>query len=123
MNKDTERNINFTLGYYAGNRKTGTITVVNRRAGKTDIDTIETESESDLAKDLKPIFIGLTEKQQVILLNPENKQIEVRDNFPEDAFPAHIYNDPTSQRDWFNAEAVELNELFASPPDIEREFS
>ena len=101
MNKDTERNINFTLGYYAGNRKTGTITVVNRRAGKTDIDTIETESESDLAKDLKPIFIGLTEKQQVILLNPENKQIELRDNFPADAFPAHIYNDPTSQRDWF----------------------
>jgi len=101
MKKDIERSMNFTLGYYAGNRKTGTIKVVNRHAGKTDIEAIKTESETDLAKDLKPIFIGLTEKQHVILLNPENKQIEVRENFPEDAFPAHIYNDPTSQRDWF----------------------
>lgn len=92
---------NFTLGYYAGNRKTGSISVVNRREGKTSVDPISPDTESDLAKELKPIFIGLTEQQHIILLNPESKQIEVRETFPEDAFPAHIYSDPTSGRDWF----------------------
>ena len=101
MNKGTEHNINFILGYYAGNRKTGMINVVSRKAGKTDIESIASEPGTGLEKELKPIFIGLTEGQKVILLNPENKQIEVRNNFPEDAFPAHIYNDPTSTRDWF----------------------
>jgi len=101
MSKNTSNGQDFTLGYYTGNRKTGTISVVNRRAGKTSVETIALESESDLGKELKPIFVGLTEEQRVILLNPETKQIEVKSTFPEDAFPAHIYSDTTSERDWF----------------------
>lgn len=101
MSNNTDKGQDFNLGYYAGNRKTGSITVVNRRDGVTSIKTITSEPESDLPKELKPIFVGLTDQQQVILLNPDNKRIEIRENFPEDAFPAHIYTDPTSQRDWF----------------------
>jgi len=101
MSKRTDNRQDFTLGYYAGNRKTGSISVVNRRAGKTSVKTIALESVSNLAQELKPIFVGLTEEQRVILLDPESKKIEVRESFPEDAFPAHIYSDPTSERDWF----------------------
>jgi len=101
MTNNTYNGLNFSLGYYTGNRKTGTISIVNRDAGKTSIETTKLEPESDQAKELKPIFVGLTEEHHVILFNPENKQIVVSASFPEDAFPAHIYSDPTSKRDWF----------------------
>jgi hypothetical protein len=91
----------YSLGYYAGNRKTGSISVISRRDGKTRIDPLAVEPETGLAPDLKPIFIGLAEDRRVILLDPKSKQIQVRAGFPADAFPAHIYSDPNSDRDWF----------------------
>lgn len=91
----------FTLGYYAGNRKTGSVSVVGRDGGATRIDALPVEPETGLAAELKPIFVGLTEDRRVILLDPKSKEIRLGAGFPADAFPAHIYSDPNSDRDWF----------------------
>lgn len=101
MSKTPQHAHDFSLGYYAGDRRVGSIAIVNRRGGDTAISKIAVEPESDLDKELKPVFIGLTERSQVILLDPASKEIQIRDTFPIDAFPAHIYSDPTSNRDWF----------------------
>jgi hypothetical protein len=49
----------------------------------------------------KPILVGVTEDQRVVLLDPHSKEIQLQDAFPADAFPAHLYSDPRSSRDWF----------------------
>ncbi|MGE0225815.1 MAG: YncE family protein [Acetobacteraceae bacterium] len=91
----------FVLGFYAGNRKTGSVSVVSRTHGATRVDPLSVESETGRAADLKPIFVGLAEDRRVILLDPQSKQIQLHPGFPADAFPAHIYSDPNSDRDWF----------------------
>ena len=91
----------FSLAYYAGDRKTGAITVVKQDSGKTEIITVDSAEGSDLDKSLKPILIGLTDVHQAVLLDPKSKELTVSDRFPVDAFPAHIYTDPYSNRDWF----------------------
>ncbi len=88
---DAALGIDFTLGYYSSDRKTGKVCVVKRRNGEITI----------LEKALKPIFVGLTEEHRFILLDPETKSIRIQSNFPLDAFPAHIYSDPDSNCDWF----------------------
>lgn len=101
MSKTAPSARNFALGYYAGNRKTGSISIIGRDGGRTRVDTLAVEADTGLAADLKPIFVGLTEDRRVILLDPQSKQIQLRAGFPADAFPAHIYSDPQSDRDWF----------------------
>ncbi len=93
--------IDFALAYYSGDRKTGAVTVVRRRSGELQTKQLPNAAESGKEKALKPIFVGLTETDQVITLDPETKQIHVNDGFVPDAFPAHIYSDPNSSRDWF----------------------
>lgn len=91
----------FSLGYYAGNRKTGSVTVITRSDGSTRVERVATDPDTGLGTELKPVFIGLTEDHRVILLDPKSKQILFKPAFPADAFPAHIYSDPNSDRDWF----------------------
>ncbi len=98
---DAALGIDFTLGYYSSDRKTGRVCVVKRRNGEFSINCLGVEAESGLEKGLKPIFVGLTEEHRFILLNPETKSIRIQTNFPVDAFPAHIYSDPHANRDWF----------------------
>lgn len=98
QNRDTKE---YTLAYYSGNRKTGRIAIVEYAGGKANISHLDIEPESDLEKNRKPVFVGLTEQREVILLDPVSKEIRVQQTFPEDAFPAHIYSDPNSSRDWF----------------------
>ena len=101
MTATDKKNIDFSLAYYAGDRKTGSISVVRRRAGALDVRPLENSEESGLDKPLKPIFIGLTEDDQVITLDPKSKEISISDTFIPDAFAAHIYSDPVSERDYF----------------------
>ncbi len=91
----------YTLAYYAGNRQTGSISIVHQEAGTRRIEQLPLAPESGLDKELKPVFVGLTEERRVILLDPRSKEIHIQEAFPCDAFPAHIYSDPASQRDWF----------------------
>jgi len=101
MNGKTSSDQDFTVAYYSGDRKTGSISTVTRKAGNTTVTAIKNAQGTGLDKALKPIFIGLTEDKQVILLDPKSKEITFQDDFPIDAFPAHIYSDPNSSRDLF----------------------
>ena len=91
----------FTLVYYSGDRKTGSLALVRRSDGKTSVKALETAPETGLDKELKPVMIGMTGDERVILLDPKTKQLTFDKSFPTDAFPAHIYSDPGSTRDWF----------------------
>ena len=91
----------FTLVYYSGDRKTGSIALVRRSNGETSVTAMDNAPESGLAKELKPIMIGMTGDEHVVLLDPRTKQLTFDKSFPGDAFPAHIYPDPDSTRDWF----------------------
>lgn len=91
----------FTLAYYSGDRKTGSIAIIERKNGDTQITPLPTAPDTGLEKQLKPIFIGVNEKRETILLDPQNKQLSTQAAFPVDAFPAHIYSDAHSNRDWF----------------------
>ncbi|ALP52207.1 hypothetical protein Tel_03065 [Candidatus Tenderia electrophaga] len=93
--------IDFAVAYYAGDRKTGTITVVRRRNGEVHSKQLPNAPESGKEKARKPIFVGLAEEDRVITLDPDTKQIHVDERFVPDAFPAHLYSDPHSARDWF----------------------
>lgn len=94
-------NADFSLAYYSGNRKTGSIKVVHCVGGRVSVLPLAVEPESALEPALKPMLVGVSEELQVILLDPKSKQPRVQAAFPADAFPAHIYSDPHSDRDWF----------------------
>lgn len=94
-------NVDFTLAYYSGDRKTGSLAVVSRRGGRVAVKQLPAGAESGAGKLLKPIFIGVTENHEAITLEPQSKRISISAEFIPDAFPAHIYSDPTSNRDWF----------------------
>jgi len=90
----------FSIAFFSGDRKTGSISVVERRKQQTQIKHIGTAPETGLDKPLKPIFVGLTKDQEVVLLDPQSKAVSVQNSLPADSFPAHIYSDPEADRDW-----------------------
>ncbi len=96
-----KKTIDFALAYYAGDRKTGSVTVVTRNGGRLLTKRLPVAKESGKDKELKPIFVGLTETDQGITLDPETKAISMSNEFIADAFPAHIYTDPNANRDWY----------------------
>lgn len=91
---------NFVLAYYSGDRKTGTLSLVERKDGNTRVTQLKTGSDTGLDKSLKPIMVGLSQARAV-LLDPKSKEISLSDTFPEDTFAAHVYHDPYSGLDWF----------------------
>jgi len=96
-----KKTIDFALAYYSGDRKTGSVTVVRRSGGALATKRLPVAAESGKDKALKPIFVGLTETDQCITLDPVSKAISISDEFIPDAFPAHIYTDPNANRDWY----------------------
>lgn len=100
MTDKIQQSIDFSLAYYSGDRKTGSIAVVERKQGQTTISQLPVLSESGLPASHKPVFVGLTETKQVIILDPESKKLSLQDGFPADSFAAHNYSDPKSSRDW-----------------------
>ncbi len=90
----------FTLAYYAGDRKTGTIHVVRRQDGQITSSLIAPAAESGKDKALKPVMLGVSPQGQAILMDPASKAIEASDRFPADAFAAHLYADPAG-RAWY----------------------
>src|SRR3569832_2054898 len=100
MNKTLDH-ARFSVAYYSGNRKTGTLTRVRCEGGEVMVTPLPTEPESALDKPLKPVLVGMSEDGRVILLDPRSKQLRFETRFPADAMPAHIYQDPQSTRAWF----------------------
>ena len=101
MAQQTGNNVDFSLAYYSSDRKTGNISVVSRTAGKTTVQRLDVLPESGMESTAKPILVGVTEQRQVIILDPETKALSIRSGMPADAFPAHVYADPISNRAWF----------------------
>src|SRR3569623_3083945 len=97
MNKTLDH-ARFSVAYYSGNRKTGTLTRVRCEGGEVTVTPLPTEPESALDKPLKPVLVGMSEDGRVILLAPRSKQIRFETRFPADAFPAHIYQHTQSTR-------------------------
>lgn len=93
--------LNYRLAYYAGNRSTGSVSIIQQEGGDRKVMPLPVAPESGLEKALKPVFVGLTEDLRFILLDPKSKEVRLEEAFPADAFPAHIYSDPRSRRDWF----------------------
>lgn len=93
--------MNFSLAYYASDRKKGTIAVVHCAGGITEVKPLPAVPASDGDAALKPVLVGMTKDLQVILMDPGTKKLEFSSTLPEDTFPAHIYSDPRSKRDWF----------------------
>ncbi len=94
-------NADFSVAFYSGNRKTGSINVVRCEAGRLSVKPLPVGPESGLDNSLKPVLIGVSEDHRAVLLDPQTKQIHLQAEFPADTFPAHIYRDPQSNRDWF----------------------
>jgi len=92
---------NYSLAYYSGDRKTGSVTIINHQHGKTSTNHLPIDPASQLDKLRKPVLVGLDEADQVILFDPASKQIRIQAGFPADTFPAHIYPEPNTHRDWF----------------------
>lgn len=101
MNQAADKTGDFSVGYYAGDRATGAVAIVSRKSGKTRVEALPTAPGSGLAAEYKPVFVGLAADGRAVLLDPASKEIQVREAFPADAFPAHIYEDPGSTRRWF----------------------
>lgn len=97
----SQRPLDFTLAHYSGNRKTGQLSLIRRHAGHVKVQILPQEPESDLAPQFKPILVGLTGSAEAVLLDPQTKKVRIQSSFPSDAFPAHVYSDPGSARDWF----------------------
>lgn len=89
------------LAYYSGDRKTGSITLITIADGELTSKALPAGAQSGLDKTLKPILVGVAENDQVITLDPKTKAMTLGDEFPVDAFPAHVYSDPVSKRDWY----------------------
>ena len=95
----------FAMAFYWGDRKTGSLALITRRAGKTAVQCLPSEAESSLSAALKPILVGLTPDAQAVLLDPKTKSIRYSTTFPCDTFAAHVYSDqhsdPQHPRDWY----------------------
>ena len=93
--------IDFSLAYYCCDLKNGSITLVNRKNGEVESVLLDKKAATDSEIQLKPIFVGISEDEKVVLLDPQTKNILFETEFPEDAFAAHLYEDPDSNRSWF----------------------
>ncbi len=101
VNSKAQQTVDYTIAYFSSDRTYGRIVTVTNTADGIVIDKLACTAASNTPKDEKPLLIGLTKAQQAVTLDPVSKQINILDAFPEDAFPAHIYSEPNSNRAWF----------------------
>ena len=93
--------MNYSLAYYAGDRRTGSMSVIRSVAGKVTVKALAQSAPSSADAAHKPVLIGVGEDDRVVLMDPGSKEIQLKEALPADAFPAHLYSDPRSSRDWF----------------------
>ncbi|MEJ2566270.1 MAG: hypothetical protein P8141_09960 [Gammaproteobacteria bacterium] len=93
--------MNFSLAYYAGDRRTGSLSVIRSVAGKITVKALAQAAPSGADSAHKAVLIGVDEGDGIVLMDPASKEIQFKESLPADAFPAHVYSDPGSSRDWF----------------------
>lgn len=93
--------MNFSLAYYAGDRRTGSLSVIRSVAGKITVKALAQAAPSGADSAHKAVLIGVDEDDRIVLMDPASKEIQFKESLPADAFPAHVYCDPGSSRDWF----------------------
>ncbi len=91
----------FSLAYYAGDRKTGTITVVERRGGRSTTTPLPSAPASGLDPMRRPVLVGIAEDRRAIVFDPVEKTIHLESALPADVFPAHVYRDGRDARAWY----------------------
>lgn len=96
-----DKAMSFSLAYYAGDRHTGSISVIQCEGGQFTVKALAVAPPTGLDVPRKPILVGVAEDYRIVVMDPESKEIHLKDAFPADAFPAHLYSDPHSTRDWF----------------------
>ncbi len=90
----------WSLACFSSDRKTGNISII-KHDGITSIKEIPLDPATDTEKPYKPVFLGISRNEKVILMSPASKEIYLADRFPTDAFPVHAYPDPYSDRVWY----------------------
>ena len=94
------RKASWALAYFSSDRKTGNVSII-KHDETTSLKEIPVDPASDTEKPYKPVFLGISRNEKIILMNPVSKEIHLADRFPADAFPAHAYPDPYSDRVWY----------------------
>ncbi len=90
----------WALAYFSSDRKTGNLSII-KHDETTSIKEIPLDPATDAEKPYKPVFLGISRNEKVILMDPVSKELRFSDRFPTDAFPAHAYPDPYSERVWY----------------------
>lgn len=89
------------LGYYLGNRRTGSLHRVHGDGENYRVETLPPGAESGREALLKPVLVGLAATGGAILWDPGTRHTYIANHFPPDTFPAHQYTDPYSTQDWY----------------------
>lgn len=63
--------------------------------------TIPSSPATGLPFERRPLFIGITDNNNALVLDPVTKKITAQDSLTLDAFPIYAYPDTSNQRLWF----------------------
>ncbi len=74
----------------------GAVTVLRHTNGVTAVTALRELPASGLEIGRRPVFVGVTETVQALLMDPASKVITPSEGVPRDAFPAYAYVDQAS---------------------------
>ncbi len=79
---------------------TGSLVLIERRAGKTRVTPVERGPASGLDAARRPVLIGLTPDNALWMMDAASKQISRQPRLPEDAIATYAYVDPATATYW-----------------------
>jgi len=80
---------------------TGAVSIVSYDGKQTKNLAVADGNDSGRDMPHKPVFLGMDRENNVILLDPDNRQIQLQPRFPIDAIAAYAYRDSDNDRIWF----------------------
>ena len=96
---DAPRSADWSLVCHLAFKSHGQACVVRPADGRIQAAAIAPEGPS--GADHPPVFLGATDDNRVILMDPASKAVRVGDALPADAFPAYAYRAPDGKHLWF----------------------
>ncbi len=91
----------FRLACYLSDRKTGRLYVIRRQDGRLHCRPLPQGPATGLPPEARPVLVGVDEDDRVVLWDPRGETLTHQEALPADAFAAHCYRDPYSDRAWF----------------------